>query len=241
MGLDILAIGAHPDDVELSCSGTLATSVKLGYKVGILDLTEGELGTRGSKAIRLKEANAAAKILGCVRENLHLPDGGIETSRKNILKLVTVLRKYRPQILLIPHSSERHPDHVRAHHLCCEAWYYSGLQKIETKLGGKKQAPWRPKKYFHFMQWHTFTPAFIVDISNSYQTRVESILAYKSQFYDPASREPRTVLSEKSFLDMLDTRAKYYGQLIGVQYGEPFYSVEAIGVGNIFHLKFFKE
>ncbi len=182
----------------------------------------------------MREAKSAAKILGCVRENLHLPDGDIEISRKNLLKLVSVIRKYRPQVLLIPHSSERHPDHVRAHHLCREAWYYSGLQKMDTKLAGKKQEPWRPKKYFHFMQWHTFAPTFIVDISDSYQTRVEAILAFKSQFYDPASREPRTVLSEKSFLDMLETRAKFYGQQIGVRYGEPFYCVEAIGVERYF-------
>src|ERR1043165_9553183 len=139
MQLDILAIGAHPDDIELTCSGTLAKAVKKGYKTGIIDLTEGELGTRGTKATRRKEAIAAARILGCVRESLLLPDGGIEVDRRNVLKVIQAYRKYRPRIILIPHFAERHPDHVHAHHLCREAWFYSGLRKIETKLNGRKQ------------------------------------------------------------------------------------------------------
>lgn len=240
MGVDILAIGAHPDDVELSCAGTIAKSVKLGYGIGIIDLTGGELGTRGSKAIRAKEAASAATILGCFRENLHLADGNIEVNQNNILKLMKLIRKHRPQVLLIPHSSERHPDHVRAHHLCREAWFYSGLQKIETKLNGKKQEPWRPRTFFHFMQWDVFIPSFIVDISDVYQTRMEAILVFKSQFHDPGSKEPETILSQKSFLEMLETRAKHYGQQIGVRYGEPFYTPDPPGTDDIFKLKFFK-
>ncbi|MBI4546998.1 MAG: bacillithiol biosynthesis deacetylase BshB1 [Ignavibacteriae bacterium] len=241
MELDILAVGAHPDDVELCCSGTLAKAVKQGYKVGIIDLTKGELGTRGTREIRAKEAKEAAKVLGVyVRENLHLPDGRFEVNEKNKLKVIQLYRKYRPKIILIPHWHERHPDHVHAHYLCREAWYYSGLRKIITKLNGKKQQPWRPHHYFHFMQKYEFTPSFIVDISDVYEIRVRAIQAHKSQFYNPESEEPETLLSQKSFLDLVETRAKYYGQQIGVKYGEPFYSVEMIGINDVFMLKMFK-
>lgn len=241
MEIDILAIGAHPDDVELTCSGTLAKSVRLGYNVGIVDLTEGELGTRGSRTIRIKEASTAAKILGVhMRKNLRLPDGHIEVNQKNLLKIIQLYRTYRPKIILIPHWHERHPDHVHTHYLCREAWFYSGLVKIETKFDGKKQHPWRPHNYFHFMQKYQFTPTFIVDISDVYDIRMEAIKAHKSQFYNPASNDPDTLLSRKSFLDLIETRAKYYGHQIGVKYGEPFYSVEPIGVSDIFGLKFFK-
>ncbi|TAK53208.1 MAG: bacillithiol biosynthesis deacetylase BshB1, partial [Bacteroidetes bacterium] len=207
MNLDILAIGAHPDDVELSCGGTVAKCVQQGYKVGILDLTEGETGTRGTARIRAKEAEDAAKILGVsLRENLGLPDGSFEVNEKNRLKVIQIYRKYRPKILLLPHWHERHPDHVHAHYLCREAWFYSGLAKIETKLNGKKQEPWRPHQYFHFMQKYEFEPSFIIDISDVYETRVAAIKAHKSQFYNPDSKEPETFLSQKSFLDFMETR-----------------------------------
>ena len=237
MKLDILAIGAHPDDVELCCAGTLAKANKLGYKTGIIDLTGGELGTRGTNAIRAKEATAATKILGCTRENLHLPDGNIEVNQKNIKKLIQVYRKYKPKTLLIPHWLERHPDHAHAHHLAKEAWFYAGLRKIETTLNGQKQEPWRPANYFDYMQWYGFAPTFIVDISDVYEQRLKAIKAHKSQFYDPRSKEPQTVLSQLSFLDFVETRAKNYGFEIGVKYGEPFYSVEAIGITDILELK----
>lgn len=240
MNLDLLAIGAHPDDAELTCSGTLAKCKKLGYKTGIIDLTRGELGTRGNDAIRSKEAAAAARILGCVRENLQLPDGHIEVNERNIKKLIQLLRKYRPKIILIPHFYERHPDHVHAHHLCREAWYYSGLRKIETKLRGKKQEPWRPQNYFHYMQWQEFVPTFIVDISEVYEKRLAAIRAHKSQFYNPRSREPQTLLSQQSFLDYVEARATYFGYRIGATYGEPFYSVEPVGIADLFDLKTFR-
>ena len=240
MELDILAIGSHPDDVELCCGGTLAKSVRLGHRVGILDLTEGELGTRGTRSIRAKEAAKAAKILGAVRENLGLPDGNIEVTQKNILKLTTVFRKYRPKFLLIPHFDERHPDHVHAHHLCKEAWFYSGLRKIKTKLRGKDQQPWRPATFLHYMQWYEFVPSFIVDITNVYETRVASIKAHSSQFYDPQSKDPQTILSQRSFLDFVQARARNYGMKIGAMYGEPFYSVETVGISNLFDLKMFR-
>ena len=240
MQLDILAIGAHPDDVELTCAGTLAKASKQGYKTGIVDLTEGELGTRGNKIIRANEAKAAAKVLGCVRESLYLPDGNIEVNRKNLHELIQIYRKFRPKIILIPHFAERHPDHVHAHHLCREAWFYSGLHKVETRLNDKKQEPWRPHNYFHFMQWQEFPPSFIVDITDVYAQRVEAIKAHKSQFYDPSSKEPQTLVSQESFLDFVETRAKNYGYKIGVKYAEPFYSVEPIGITDLFGMKMFK-
>ncbi|HTK83363.1 MAG TPA: bacillithiol biosynthesis deacetylase BshB1 [Bacteroidota bacterium] len=240
MKLDILAIGAHPDDVELTCAGTLAKSRKQGYKTGIIDLTKGELGTRGDDVIRAKEAAKAAKILGCIRENVNLPDGNIEVSQANIKALIRIYRKYRPNVILIPHFNERHPDHVHAHHLCREAWFYSGLRKIRTTLEGKEQAPWRPDRYYHFMQWTEFTPSFIVDITDVYEIRLRSIRAHKSQFYDPRSKDPQTLLSQKAFDGFLETRAKNYGYQIGVTYGEPFYSTESIGIGDLFDLKMFK-
>lgn len=241
MQLDLLAIGAHPDDVELSCGGTVAKSAKLRYKVGILDLTEGELGTRGRRSIRAAEAAEAAQILGVhTRENLRLPDGNFEVNPTNRLKLIRIIRKYRPKILLMPHWDERHPDHVRAHHLCREAWFFSGLRKIQTKHNGKPQEPWRPHAFFHFMQKYEFAPTFIVDISDVYDKRMAAIRAYKSQFYNPTSKDPDTVLSQKSFLDFLQTRAKHFGHQIGAAYGEAFYSVKPIGVGDLLSLKFFR-
>jgi bacillithiol biosynthesis deacetylase BshB1 len=239
--LDVLAIGAHPDDVELSCGGTIANCVRQGYKVGILDLTRGELGTRGTPKTRAEEAAKAASILGAVvRENLGLPDGNIEVTEKNRLKVMTVFRKYRPKILLMPHWLERHPDHEHAHTLAREAWFYSGLRKIETKLNGRIQEPWRPHRYFHFMQTYEFTPSFIVDISETYATRVKAIMAFKSQFYNPASKEPATFLSHESFIELLETRAKYYGSQINAKYGEPYYSVEPVGITDLFALPKFK-
>lgn len=242
MNLDLLAIGAHPDDIELSIGGTIAKCVKLGYSVGILDLTEGELGTRGTKALRAQEAAAAAKILGVrVRENLNLGDGKFEVNEKNRLEIIRIYRKYRPKILLMPHWLERHPDHAHANTLAREARYYSGLRKIATPIGGKKQEPWRPRNIFHYLQTHDFEPTFIVDISDVYDIRLKAMMAFKSQFYDPNSKEPATFLSRRSFLDFVETRLKYYGHKIGAQYGEPFYSVEPAGVDDIFKLKFFGE
>jgi len=234
-----MAIGAHPDDVELCCAGTIATLVGKGLRGVIVDATEGELGTRGSRAIRLREASNAAKILGCERENLSLPDGGIEVNSENVTKMITIIRKYRPKLLLIPHWLERHPDHVHVHELCRQAWFYSGLRKISTKYRGKAQEAWRPNNFIHYMQWYEFNPSFIVDVTAAYDVRLKAIRAHKSQFYDPRSKEPGTILSEKSFLNFVETRAKYFGAKIGVSYGEPFYSIEAIGIDNPLKLKMF--
>jgi len=237
MKLDVLAIGAHPDDIELSCSGTIAKLVKHGRAVGILDLTRGELGTRGNAMLRAREAADAAKILGVrARENLGLKDGNIELNRRNKLKLVTAIRRYRPAILLIPYSSERHPDHEHAHQLAKEAWYYSGVAKIRTTDRGKLQQRFRPDYYFEYMMLHSFTPSFIVDISDVYTTRVAAIKAFKSQFHNPESKDPGTFLSTERFMDFLETRAKYFGHLIGARYGEPFFSVKPLGCHDLFSL-----
>ncbi len=237
MKLDVLAIGAHPDDIELSCAGTVAAMVKQGKKVGILDLTDGELGTRGSRALRKKEAEASAKILGLsMREGLKLHDGNIEVNQTNIKKVIQVIRYYQPSILLIPHWLERHPDHEHAHRLCREAWFYSGLEKIPTTFRGEKQEPYRPKKYFHFMQKYEFTPSFIVDVTDVYGKKKDSLLAFGSQFYDPKSKERETLLSSKIFLESIFARDKHYGSLINVEYGEPFYSAEPLGFNSLFDI-----
>jgi bacillithiol biosynthesis deacetylase BshB1 len=241
MKLDVLAIGAHPDDIELSCSGTIAKLVKQGRAVGILDFTRGELGTRGTPAVRAKEAANAARILGVsVRENLNIPDGNIEISKKNLAKLITVIRRCRPQVLLIPHSSDRHPDHEHAHLLAKEAWFYSGIAKTRTTDQAKFQLPFRPDYYFEYMMVHTFTPSFIVDVSEVYTARVAAIGAFKSQFFNPESKDPETFLSTKSFMDFLETRARYFGHLIGAKHGEPFFSIKPIGVTDLLGLQLSK-
>ncbi len=235
MQVDVLAIGAHPDDIELSCGGTIAKLVKEGHKVAIADVTQGELGTRGNKDIRSKEAGEAAKILGVVtRRNLKIPDGDIDMSRANLKKVIMLIRELRPKILIIPHSVERHPDHVHAHRLCKEAWYYSGLRKIETTLGGEIQKPHRPDNFFEFMQWYEFTPSFVVDISGTFETKMKAIKAHASQFFDPKSKDPETILSRPEFLERIKTDCEYYGKKIGAKYGEPFYSWTPLGVKTIF-------
>ncbi len=235
MQVDILALGAHPDDIELSCGGTVAKLVKDGHSVAVADITQGELGTRGSKEIRAKEAAEAARILGiATRRNLKIPDGNIELSKANMAKVITLIRELKPKTLIIPHSVERHPDHVHAHRLCKEAWYYSGLRKIETKLNGVSQKPHRPDNFFEFMQWYEFVPSFIVDISETFDTKMKAIRAHASQFYDPKSKDPETILSQPEFLERIRTEAEYYGKKIGVKYGEPFYSWTPLGVKTIF-------
>jgi len=237
MNTDIMAIGAHPDDVELACGGSIAKFTQQGYKVILVDLTQGELGTRGTKEVRTKEGEEAARILGCqARVNLCIPDGNIEISQDNIKKLISTIRAYQPRLLLIPHFDERHPDHVHAHQLCKEAWFYSGLRKVETIYDGEKQEAFRPDGYFTFMQAYEFPPTFVLDISDTYNKKIESVKAHRSQFFDPNSNEPETILSRPSFFEFLNTRARYYGETIGVQYGEPFFSPVPIGVSDIFHV-----
>lgn len=237
MKLDVLAIAAHPDDIELSCASTVYKLTSEGKKVGILDLTQGELGTRGSKEIRSKEAEVSSKILGLsMRMNFKIPDGGIEVNKKNITRVIQIIRHYRPDILLFPHWLERHPDHEHAHKVCREAWFYSGLEKIVTKWEGKFQHPHRPAKYFHFMQKYEFQPSFIVDVSKNYDKKKEVLAAFSSQFHNPKSTERETILSSKFFLESVYARDRHFGSLINVEYGEPFYCVEPLGLDSFFNL-----
>jgi bacillithiol biosynthesis deacetylase BshB1 len=237
MTVDVLAIGAHPDDVELSCGGTVAKLVMQGYNVALTEITQGELGTRGTREIRAKEADEAGRILGVVtRRNLQIEDGNVEVNQENIRKLITLIRELQPRILIIPHSVERHPDHSHTHQLCKEAWFYSGLTKIKTKLKGIDQQPHRPLHFFEFMQWREFEPSFIVDISDCFETKMKAIRAHASQFYNPNSKDPETKLSSPEFLGRIETESRYYGMRIGVQYGEPFFTHLQIGVADLFHV-----
>ena len=236
MNTDILAIGAHPDDIELACGGTIAKLVQQGYKVALCDLTQGELGTRGTKEIRREEAQQAAKVLGAVtRRNLKIPDGNVEVNKQNLLKIIALIRELRPALLIIPYGIERHPDHVHTSELCREAWYYSGLEKMKTKLNGKTQERHRPHHYFEFMQWMEFEPSFIVDISSSFDLKMKSVRAHSSQFFNPESKESETKLSRPDFLEVIETRCRYFGSKIGVKYGEPFISKWSLGIENPFN------
>jgi bacillithiol biosynthesis deacetylase BshB1 len=233
MQVDVLAIGAHPDDIELSCGGTVAKLISLGYTAAIADLTQGEMGTRGTKQTRLNEAASAAKILGvAVRRNLRIPDGGIEVNAATIKKLITLIRELRPRTMIIPHSVDRHPDHAHAHTLCKEAWFYAGLAKIRTSLNGRAQEAFRPDNYFEFLQWHHFQPTFIVDVTDSFETKMRACRAYASQFHNPKSTDPETKLSNPDFLRHVETECAHFGHRIGTKYGEAFYSSLLIGVAD---------
>jgi len=234
MKLDILAIGAHPDDVELSCGGTVLSHVAQGYKVGILDLTRGELGTRGTADTRKEEATNAAKILGAVvRENLGFADGFFMNDREHQLELIRYIRKYQPDIILAPAINDRHPDHGRAAQLVEEASFLSGLPKVETKLNGEVQQASRPRALYHYIQSLDIKPDFAVDISPFLDKKIEAIRAYRTQFYDPQSREPQTFISSPEFLDFIKGRASHFGVPLGVKYAEGYTSKKLIGVTNL--------
>ncbi len=238
MKIDILAIGVHPDDVELSCSGTIAKHIALGKTVGILDLTLGELGTRGNAEIRTKEANAAAKILGVAfRTQLKFKDGFFENNEAHIKQIIEVIRKHQPEIILCNAVSDRHPDHGRAAKLASEACFYSGLIKIETNVDGKKQEVWRPKAVYHYIQDHYIHPDFVIDISNFMEVKHRSIMAYSSQFYDPNSGEPETPISSKAFIETINSKMALWGRAIGVPYAEGFTVDRYPGVNSLFDLK----
>ncbi|WP_026934815.1 bacillithiol biosynthesis deacetylase BshB1 [Christiangramia echinicola] len=237
MKLDILAVGAHPDDVELSCSGTIAKEVDRGKKVGILDLTRGELGTRGSAEIRDKEAKAAAEILGVVmRHNLEFSDGFFENNTAHKLEIIKILRKYKPEIVLCNAIEDRHIDHGKGAKLVSEACFLSGLRKIETIMNGNKQEAWRPKHVFHYIQWKNLKPDFVVDISGYLDKKVESVLAYRSQFFDEKSNEPETPISSSNFLDSITYRAQDMGRLINKEHAEGFNVDRNVAVDSIFDL-----
>ena len=234
MKLDILAFGAHPDDVELGCGGTIAKEIALGKKVGIIDLTRGELGTRGSKEIRDEEAKAAAKILGVsVRENLNMRDGFFANDEWHQLEIIKMIRKYQPEIVLCNAIEDRHIDHGKGSKLVSEACFLSGLMKIETENNGEKQKSWRPKIVYHYIQWNNITPDFVVDITGYNDKKVEAILAYGSQFYNSNSEEPETHISSKNFLESLNYRAKDLGRLIGTDYAEGFTTERYLAVNSL--------
>jgi bacillithiol biosynthesis deacetylase BshB1 len=234
MKLAILAFGAHPDDVELGCGGTIAKEIAMGKKVGIIDLTRGELGTRGSATIRDQEAENAAKILGVtVRENLNMRDGFFVNDEKHQLEIIKTIRKYQPEIVLCNAIEDRHIDHAKGSNLVSDACFLSGLIKIETVFEGEIQKQWRPKLVYHYMQWKNITPDFVVDITGYNDIRKEAILAYSSQFYDKNSQEPETVIATKSFLESLSYRAQDLGRLIGVDFAEGFTVERHLAVNSL--------
>lgn len=232
--LDILVFAAHPDDVELACSGTVLKHISLGYKVGIIDLTKGELGTRGSAAIRSEETKVASELLGIhIRENLGFRDGFFEIDEVHLLKVVEVIRKYQPEIILANAASDRHPDHKRAGDLVSRANFLSGLLKVQTE----NQTHWRAKAVYRYIQDNYMEPDFVVDISGFETKKLDAIKAFKSQFYDPNSNEPSTPISREDFLEFVLARAKQFGRPINAEYGEGFTVERYIGVDNLLSLK----
>ena len=234
MKLDILAFGAHPDDVELGAAATIAKEVSLGKKVGIIDLTQGELGTRGSKELRKTEALRAAKTLGVtLRENLKFADGFFVNDKRHQLEVIKLIRKYKPEIVLCNAIEDRHIDHGKGSKLVSDACFLSGLEKIETEFEGEVQKKWRPKLIYHYLQWNNSKPDFVVDISNFMDVKMEAVLAYTSQFYDPNSKESETPISSKNFTDSVNYRAKDLGRLIGVEYAEGFTVERLIAIASL--------
>lgn len=237
MKLDILAIGVHPDDVELGCSGTLMKQIDKGCKVGILDLTKGELGTRGSANIRLKEVEAARKIMKVqVRENLGFEDGFFKNDKEHQLELIKVIRKYQPSVVITNAKYDRHPDHGRTAQLTYDACFLAGLPKIRTKLKGVEQAAFRPKALYNYIQAIHIEPDFVVDITSYFDRKLQSILAYKSQFYDPDSTEPGTFISSPEFLEFVKARSIHFGMPVGAKYAEAFTVNRIPGVEDIMQL-----
>tara|TARA_B100000900_G_scaffold247566_1_gene210609 strand:- start:100 stop:816 length:717 start_codon:yes stop_codon:yes gene_type:complete len=238
MKIDILAIGAHPDDVELGCSGTIAKEVSNNKIVGILDLTKGELGTRGSSEIREKEANVAAKILNVAfRENLNFKDGFFINNEEHQLKLIQVIRKYKPDIILCNAIDDRHIDHPKGANLVIDSCFLSGLKKIVTKYENKEQEPWRPANIYHYIQWKSLKPDFVIDISDHFETKIKSVKAFKSQFYNENETTHNTPISTKNFLDSIEYRAKDLGRLTSVDYAEGFIAARLPIIENITDLK----
>lgn len=231
--LDILAFGVHPDDVELGCAGTLLASHANGKKTGIIDLTRGELGTRGTIETRKQEAADAARVLGIsVRENLEMADGFFEHNEANLRKVITAIRKYQPDIVLCNAIEDRHPDHGRSAALVQDAAFLSGLRKIETSADGMPQQAWRPAYVFHYIQDRYLAPDFVFDITDHFDKKIESILCYKTQFHNPELNEPQTYISSPEFLESIKGRSLMLGKRIGVKYAEGFLTKKTIGVNS---------
>lgn len=234
MKLDILVMAAHPDDAELAVSGTIAAAIAQGKKVGIVDFTRGELGTRGTPEIRLAESAEASQILGIhARVNLELADGFFQNNQESQLKLIEVIRAFQPEIVLANALEDRHPDHGKGAQLAIDACFLSGLRKIETTYEGVKQTEWRPKQLFHYIQDRYLTPDFVIDISKHWATKEASIRAFRSQFFDPNSTEPASYISSPEFLNFIEARAREMGHKIGVQYGEGFQTQRTIAIHDL--------
>jgi bacillithiol biosynthesis deacetylase BshB1 len=236
--LDVLAFGTHPDDLEIACGGTLRLLSSRGYRVGAVDLTRGELGTRGTAASRAREAANASRVMGlALRENLKMPDGGIEISQKNLRAVIRVIRRHRPRLVLAPYWEERHPDHVHASRLVSEAAFYSGLPKIETG-----EPSFRPFRILYYVSRIEFTPSFVVDITSAFDAKVEAIRCYRTQFHhgraETGPGEQETLLSTPLALEVFETISRYYGAMIGTRHGEPFLMRETLEVDDL--VEFFR-
>ena len=235
--IDILAFGAHPDDVELSAAGTLLKEVARGKKVGIIDLTMGELGTRGSAELRMKEAADSAKILGLsCRENLAMKDGFFKNDEEHVIPIVQMIRKYRPEVVLANAPTDRHPDHGRGSKLVADACFYSGLRRIKTQESGKDQAEWRPKTLYYYIQDYFEEPDLVIDVSEHLNQKMEAIKAFGSQFYDPNSNEPDSPIAVKNFFDFIEGRMVNMGRYIKADYGEGFLKSRPVGIDSLTHL-----
>jgi len=236
--IDILAIGVHPDDIELGCAGTIVKHIALGFSVGGLDLTQGELGTRGSAELRLIEADTASKIMGLTfRENLGFEDGFVTADNKQYqLEIVKKIRQYQPDMVLCNAIDDRHPDHSRSASLVSTACFLAGLPKVKTDLNGTNQNAWRPKQVLHYIQWKPIEPEVLVDVTGFMDTKIAAVKAYKSQFHDPESNEPETPISSLQFIDSVKYRASDLGRLIGVDYAEGFTSDKTIAIDRLDHL-----
>lgn len=232
MDLDVLAFAAHRDDVELTCAGTLIKLVDRGYKVGIVDLTAGEMGTRGTAEEREQEASEATRVMGvAIRENLHIPDGYVQATDNHERKVIRVIRAYRPRLLFLPYWEDRHPDHAHTGRLVASAWFKSGLTKLDTG-----QPAHRPERLLYYMCHHRFEPTFVVDVTDQHERKMQAIRAFRSQIYNPAYAAEGTYISRKEYLEELEARSRYYGSLIGRRYGEPFLLREMLEVEDPFSL-----
>lgn len=234
MKLQILAIASHPDDIELGCAGTIIKHAQAGQSVGILDLTRGELGTRGTPVQRIQEAQRAAEVMGVkVRENAGMADGFFRNDEEHQRKLISYIRHYQPEIVLANTLEDRHPDHGRAGKLIADACFYAGLQKIETDWKGEKQKAWRPKRVYHMIQDRLLSPTFVVDITSTFEKKMEAIRCYTSQFHNPDSSEPVTYIATAGFLDQITHRDSLMGKRIGTRYGEGFIAENIPGIGSL--------